>query len=498
MLKEVEIPAKETITIPRKEYEKLIGDYELIKDQLAELKRMIFGAKSERFLPSADNQLGLFTTEHTEKEPQGEVEQISYERKKKNSTEKGKAVRAVLAAHLPRVEEVIEPDDVPVGAKKIGEEVTEILEHSPARVFVRRIVRPKYALAGNEGIVTASLPTLPIPRGNGGASILAHIQVSKWVDHLPYYRQISIFKRQGVEISSSTMNSWFNATADLLEPLYHCLIRTVKDQVYLQADESPIKVLESDKKRATHTGYHWVYHAPLIKAVVFDYQGARSRSGPKAFLKDYHGALQTDGYKAYNDLFPEKPGRIILLACMAHVRRYFEKALDNDRKRAEWMLGKMQYLYILEKDLRENHIPPEHVQDLRQRKAIPVLDEMKEWLDENINFVTPKSSIGKAIGYALTLWPRIIRYTQDGHFLIDNNPIENTIRPLAVGRKNYLFAGSHKAAQQAAMMYSLLGTCRLNGVEPYTWLKEVLEVIPDHMANRLSELLPINWKKTNS
>jgi transposase len=490
----------ETITVNKKEYEKrvsdyerLLSDYDLLKQDLAQLKRMIFGSKSERFIPSESGQISLFS-DITKEDVQVETQEISYSRAKPKKKEI--PVRAVLPAHLPRVEEVIEPENLQEDAKKIGEEVTEILEYTPGNIFVRKIIRPKYATTHNEesSVVIGDLPTLPIPRGNAGPGLLSHLQVSKWVDHLPFYRQIQIFKRGGVELSKSTLNGWFNATADLLEPLYDCLVKEIKSQDYLQADESPIKVQDSHKHRATHTGYHWVYHSPLINLVAFNYRSSRSREGPKEFLENFKGTLQTDGYAAYNNIFPKMGGEVIMLACMAHARRYFDKARDNDKKRADHVLGLIQRLYAVEATARESELGFEEIKELRQQESNPLLEELKKWLDDNLHCVAPKSAIGKAIAYTLNLWPRLIAYTDDGRYKIDNNPIENTIRPLALGRKNYMFSGSHDAAQRAAMFYSFFGTCKMNDVEPYAWLTDVLNRIPDHKANKLHELLPHNWK----
>jgi transposase len=472
------------VELPEEDLKKLLDGYNGLAAELAELKRQIYGRKSERFVASDENQLGLFQVDAPE-QAEAEYEELNFKRRK--GDQKKKPVRTEIPSHLPRTVIVIEPDNIPTGARKIGEEISEVMDIIPMTITVTRTVRPKYSLPNNEGVLIADLPSRPIERGNAGASLLAYIQVAKWVDHLPYYRQGEIFKRNGITIASSTINDWFNATCELLQPLYDCLVKTVKRQEYLQADETPIKVLDNNKKKATHTGFHWVYHAPWIQMVAFDYQPSRSGSGPEAFLKDFQGVLQTDGYVGYN-AFASKG--IVLLACMAHARRYFEKALDNDKVRAQWMLKKIQWLYHIERQLHENDIPSDHKLDVRQRQAIPTLNEMKAWLDINLHQVAPKSRIGKAIAYMLTLWDRLVGYTTDGDFLIDNNLIENTIRPVALGRKNYLFAGSHKAAQHAAMMYSFFGTCKLQGIEPYEWLKTTLERISDHKANRLAELLP--------
>lgn len=256
---------------------------------------------------------------------------------------------------------------------------------------------------------------------------------------------------------------------------------------YLMADETPISVLTKDKPGATHKGYHWVYYDPVNKLVFFDYRKTRGREGPDELLETFSGYLQTDGYAAYTNL---KNKSITLLACMAHARRKFEHALENDRPRAEYALLKIQQLYQIEANIREQLLSPDEIKAIRNEKAWPVLLEMETWMKEEIYKVLPKSAIGTAFSYTLNLWPRLIRYVDDGRFLIDNNLIENSIRPIALGRKNYFFAGSHEAAQQAAIIYSLLACCKINNIEPFSWLRQTLSVIPDYPANQLHTLLP--------
>ena len=466
-------PQQETVVIPLDQYKKYLaleGKLTTVQAELAELKRLIFGRKSERFItPTPDGQWSLFDQQQTVEPPvQTSKQKISYERKV--AKKKQRPVRALLPAHLPRQEEIIQPEGWHAGMKIIGEEVTEILEHVPGKLFVRRIVRPKYVNGQQDGVHIGELPCLPLPKANAGPGLLTHLQISKWIDHLPFYRLIQMLKREGVILSASTLNGWFNATAQLLEALYERLVYILTQQAYLQADESPIRVQDSHKKGTTHIGYHWVYHAPRLKAAVFDYQPSRSGSKPTIFLSSFQGHLQTDGYKGYNGL--AKGGDVILLACMAHVRRYFEKALDNDKDKATYALQVIQSLYAIERE--GKGMTSQERLALRNQQALPILNTWKDWLSEQQRKVLPKSSIGKAINYTLNLWERLIRYSHHGDFHIDNNHIENIIRPLAIGRKNYLFAGSHQGAQKAAMFYSFFACCKLNEVNPYHWLKDVL------------------------
>ncbi len=428
-------------------------------------------------------------------EPENKKETITYEREKPSvkSNHKG---RLKIPDHLPRVDRIIAPLQDITGLNKIGEEITERLECDPGKLFVTRYIRYKYAKENNEGVIIADLPSSPIEKGKAGSSVLALVIVQKYVDHLPLYRQIEQFKRMGISIPSSTMSDWIKTGAQLITPLYEALVKKILQSHYLQVDETRIQVLDRDEKvhpnnlqgRAkTHRGWYWTYRDPLSGLVFFDYHESRGRAGPSQVLKDFDGYLQTDGYEVYNQ-FDKK--QITHVLCMAHARRYFEQALDNDNELASHTLKEIQKLYAVEKHCREDNCDIFQRLDMRQEKSVPVLQSMHQWLKEKVTQVTPSSAMGKAISYALPRWERLMLYAHDGRLEIDNNLVENSIRPIAIGRKNYLFAGSHASAQNAAMFYSLLGTCKLKGIEPFQWLKNIFEVLPDYKANRLEELLP--------
>jgi transposase len=484
----------ETITISRSEYQELLGyksEVQWLKHQLEELKRLIYGPSRERFIPQDPLQPALFEFPAKEN-PEQEQENITYTRTKPQPAEKKHPLRAELPSHLPRRDEIIEPENIPEGAKKIGEAVTEILEYKAASIYVRRIIRPKYIVESIDEatiIKIADLPSLLIHKGNAGASLVAHILVSKFCDHLPYFRQSKIFKRQGLHIPDSTIGGWANVTIkNWLVPLYETTKKRLLESDYLMADETPIPVLSEDKPGSTHRGYLWVYYDPVKKLVCFDYRMSRERAGPKSFLKEFTGYLQSDGYSAYKDLGP--PGKIEHLACMAHARRKFEHSLKNDKKKAETALTLIGALYDIEREARNTDLSFDRIKELRQQKAVPILKEFEEWLLDEKPGLLPKSAIGAAVNYTLELWPRLKRYVEDGRFHIDNNLIENSIRPVALGRKNFLFAGSHEAAIHIGVIYSLLATCKIRDVESYAWLKNALEVIPDYPVNQLEELLP--------
>lgn len=471
-------------------YEQLLIENLQLKDELAQLKRLIYGSRHERFIattPPEQLSLGI----NTEKKPAPVIatETIEYTRQKKQATsETIKTGRMKLPADLPREQVVIEPSEDVSGMKKIGEEITEELERIPGKLFVRQYVRPKYAKLDGEGVVIAELPARPIDKGIPGPGLLAQIVIDKYTDHLPVHRQIQRFEREGIKLSSSTLTDWISGTTTLLEPLYEVLKKKILSSDYLQADETPIKVLDKDKKGTTHRGYHWVYHAPQERLVLFDYREGRGREGPDEILEHFKGYLQTDGYAVY-EKYEHKNG-VTLLHCMAHARRKFDEAKDNDLARAEHALTQIQKLYAIERHARENNLNAEQRFALRQEKSLFVLHELKAWMLENYRSVLPKSTIGQALHYSLERFDKLMIYTSDGILEIDNNLVENAIRPVAIGRKNYLFAGSHNGAKRAAMLYSFLGTCKINDINPFDWLRTTLDKIPTHPVNKLQELLP--------
>lgn len=492
---------EEMITISKKEYQEFIdvkatvekykSEIEWLKHQLAQLQRMIFGTKSERFIAPDPLQGSLFDFPAIDSVGRP-TEEITYTREKPEKPEKKHPYRAEIPSHLPRRVEVIEPDNIPEGAKKIGIEMTEILEYEPASIYVRQIQRPKYIVETSDeatSIVAAELPSLPVPKGNAGPSMIAHILVSKFVDHLPYYRQSQIFKRQNLYIADSTIGGWANRSIEnWLAPLWEAMKERLLLSDYLNVDETPIPVLTEDKPGATHRGFFWVYHDPVARLVVFDYRQTRGQEGPRSFLKEFTGHLQTDGYSVYDSM--ASPEKITLLACMVHARRKFDHAKDNDPQRAGEALKMIQDLYEVERKAREQELSFEQIKELRQIESVPILNKFENWLIDQSIAVLPKSAIGVAVNYTKNLWPRLKRYVDDGRFRIDNNLIENCIRPVALGRKNYLFAGSHEGAKNAAVVYSLLATCKLHDINPFIWLKEALTKIPDLPANQLNKLIP--------
>lgn len=455
--------------------------------RLKQLERLIFGTKSERTISTDHPQQPTLFESIEDETPAVETtsETITYKRSKKKHPG-----RNPLPDNIPVEEVIIEPQVDTNGLTKIGEEVTETLKYTPASLIKVRTIRPKYAQKSGEGVLIADLPDRPINKCIAEASLLSSILVNKYVDHLPLYRQIQGFKRDyNWNPAQSTVGGWVQASCKLLEPLYNRLKQKVISSSYIQADESPIKVLDKDKKGSTHQGYQWVYHDPLSKLVLFHYRKGRGMFGPKEILADYKGYLQCDGYTVY-DKIGLKPG-ITLVGCLVHARRKFYEAKDNDTDRAKFALDCFKEIYKVEKEINESpEIKATDKQVIRQTKTKLLLEELKSWIEQESVKVLPKSAIGKAMTYYLNQYHKLINVTAAPQLELDNNLIENKIRPLALGRKNYLFAGSHVAAQNTAMIYSFFATCKANDVNPRIWMQYALQKINECSIQDLDQLLP--------
>ena len=464
-----------------------------LRFQLDQLRRTIFGHKSERFVPENPDQLRLDFGMGEQATATPEIETITYTRPKNKKKAALPNVRLAIPAHLPRVIEIIEPENLPIGSKKIGEEMTEVMEITPARIYVRCIIRPKYALPNEEGISIAYLPSLPLPKSNAGASLISWLIVNKYVNHLPFYRQVQMLKRDGVILAESTVNNWFAKTADLLEPLYDRIWTHIREGDHIFADESTIQVLNVDKPSGSVKGYFWLFKMLNPGMVLFYYnKGSRGYHILHEVLPGFQGAVQCDGYGAYDDL--DKIKGIITIGCWAHARRKFEQALENDPVPARYAMLKIQELYAIERKATEGNFTPNQIKEIREKESFPILKDFETWLLATAQTVLPKSPIGKAIFYTYGIYRKLIRYTLDGRYRIDNNQAENSVRDLALGRKNYLFCGNHEAAGRTAIIYSLKASCKVNDVNPQEWLTDVLNRIQDHNIQKLDELLPHKWK----
>jgi transposase len=478
-----------------------------LKVQLDKFKKMIFGSKSERFVAVNESKSDLQLKLDLDAETIAvckitDATKVEYIRTKTEVTPnppKAHPGRMKLPEHLRRETTILQPDIDVTGLKKIGNEVTEVLDYNPGELYVKQIIRPKYiqpATDNTSTVITASLPGRIMEKCMAGEGLLAQITVDKYIDHLPLHRQLQRLQRAGITIAQSTINDWVKAVLTHITALYEAHKRLVLACGYLHADETTLKVLDENKKGTTHLGYYWVYHNSKEKLVLFDYRPGRNKEGPNDILKDFQGYLQTDGYVAYED-FDKRPG-ITLMQCMAHTRRKFCEAQQDDSVRAEYALTKFQKLYEIERKIKDDGLSEQAALHLRQEQAVPILQALKEWMATEYPKVRPKSPIGQAIGYALPRWEQLSIYTTNGSLKIDNNPVENALRPVTIGRKNYLFAGSHEAAQRAAMIYSLFATCKSHNINPYTWLKDVLERLHLYTTSNIAELLPQNWKKSEA
>ncbi len=488
-------------------YEELQSKFELLKFQMEQLQRMLFGVKSERYIPeSSPEQLNLFG-EPIKEEEQAKTAIDAHERKK--SKAKNKPARLPLPEHLERKETVILPDVDLEGMVQIGTERTETLVYIPIELYVKVLVRPKFApKAANKEttanqIHIADLPSRFIERCQADELLLAAISIDKFVDHLPLYRIIGRFERLGVTIPRSTMSGWIAQSANQLFPLYNKLVELVLQSNYLEVDETRIEVQTNSppirkgrkrKKGKTHRGFYWAYLAVKEKIIFFEYDKTRKADNPLKRLKDFKGTLQTDCYDVYDQIRKVYPD-LTHYHCLNHARREFEKALSNDKKRVDYALKEFQLLYEIEEEAREEGWSAEKLQLNRQENAKPVLDRLFKWMEEESPKTLPKSPIGKAMGYMLKRKQRMMHYLTDGNLMIDTNLVENAIRPIAVGRKNYLFAGSHEAAQRAAIFYSLFACCKFNEVDPLEWMIDVMKRLPEHPINQIEQLLPHIWKQ---
>jgi transposase len=467
------------------------------QDRIDYLLRQLYGKRSEKLppLPSLFEEVLLpFTSAELAAKPVAEHYSEIPAHTRKSPRKDAESLRHQFPEHLRREEVVIEPTVVPDGAVKIGEEVSEKLEITKSELYVKRTVRPKYALDDKSGVVVADLPEAPIYRCMAGVSLLVYLVIAKYVDHLPLYRIKEQFARQGVKMSDSTMGDWVSQVAKLLEVLYKELEDQVLGSHYLGADETTIRVLDPKLRGKSHLGYLWVYLAHDVNLVLFDYDPSRKKEVVSNKLLGFTGYLQSDGYAGYEQFKTHK--KITRVGCMAHARRKFDEAMKNDKKTALEAMTRMQRIYRLEHWLRVFKINDEGRKKLREKVAVPLLNDMFDWMEQEINKTTPQSPIYKALQYSIKRRKELMRYTEDGQLHIDNNPVENKIRPTVIGKKNYLFMGSHDAAQRSAMIYSLLISCKANNINPEEWIEDVLLRINGTKKSDLIHLLPNRWKKS--
>ena len=416
------------------------------------------------------------------------------------ATTKRKPARRPLPNHLPRETVVHAPatscPDCGGESRPVGEDRSEVLEYVPGSFKVIEHVRPKVSCRACETIRQAPPPSLPIERGLPGPGLLAHVLISKYCDHLPLYRQSEIYGREGVDLHRSTLAGWVGRAAFELQPLVAAIAAHVLSADKIHGDDTPVPVLAPGTGK-TATGRLWAYvrderpsAGPAPPAVFYRYSPDRKGVHPQRHLADFRGILQADGYAGFGELY--KSGAVTEVACWAHVRRkFFDIHAANGAPLAHQALERIGALYAVENEARGRS--PEQRRAIRQSQAGPLLDDLKAWLEATLTRISGKSQLAGAIRYARSRWPQLTRYRDDGRLEIDNNTAERAIRAIALGRKNWLFAGSHDGGERAAAIYTLTETAKLNGIDPEAWLRDVLDRLATHPAKRIDELLPWQW-----
>jgi transposase len=477
------------------------SEIEHLKLLIAKLRRMQFGRKSEKLERQIEQlELKLEELESAKACRGGRPSPEFVSATASNPVAPTRPARQPLPEHLPREVKIYPPkqqacDECGGRLRPLGEDVSELLEWVPGSFKVLRIVRPKLSCAGCERIVQAPAPSRPIERGLAGPGLLAHVLVAKYCDHQPLYRQAEMYAREGVELERSTLADWVGGSSRLLEPLVEALRRHVVSAHKLHADDTPVPVLAPGNGK-TKTGRLWTYvrddrpaadNTPA--AVWFAYSPDRRGEHPREHLRSFSGTLQADAYAGFHHLY--EGGRIQEAACWAHVRRkFYDLQVAHASPLAAEGLKRIGELYAIESEIRGR--PPDERLQARITRARPLLESLHQWLQATLAVVSRKSEIAAAIRYALGRWRALLRYSEDGTIEIDNNAAERALRAVALGRKNYLFAGSDSGGERAAAIYSLIGTAKLNGIDPEAYLRLVLQNIADHPISRIVDLLPWN------
>lgn len=477
-------------------------------------RKKLFGKMSEKHLPLDPSALeptlfDLSLLDEEQKALDAEVVKMEEDNAKaievKSHT---REVRKPIYSNLPVREIHIFPEGINMDDyTEIGVETSDSLAIKPAEMYIKRIVRHKMVLKSKlqienperQAFEIAPLPETPIYKSMASESLLADILINKYIYHLPFYRQIQKYKELGVVLSDATINDWFIAVCSKLLPLYEQLRLEIMSQDYIQVDESTLPVIDNEKHRAVK-GYMWVVRDALRGLVYFHYDmGSRSGDTARKLIGGYKGTIQTDGYEVYNS-FEGTPGKR-LLGCWAHARRKFVEALEEDRKHASEALVYIGKLYDIEARMKEAGLSDGEKRDTRKKESYEIIQQFERWMKSVMYCFDKNSRMGKAVWYTYVLLPRLGRYVNDGKYHIDNNGVENAIRPLALGRKNYLFCGNHDAAVRAAIVYSLFSSCKSLGIDERTWLEDILVRIKKGCDGKVSNspeelrtLLPCNWQ----
>jgi transposase len=465
------------------------------------LQRMLFGRKSEKVL----RQIEQLELQLEELQAANAIEEHAAAASVARPIAT-KPFRRPLPEHLPREIHTHMPDheacpDCGGRLRVLGEDTAEMLEHVRACFKVIRHVRPKMSCDACDRIVQAPAPSRPIDRGLAGPGLLAHVLVSKYADHVPLYRQSEIYSREGVDLDRSTLAGWVGATSELLAPLVEAVRAHVMSASKLHADDTPVPVLAPGNGR-TKIGRLWTYVRDdrpsgdtIAPAVWFAYSPDRRGENPRQHLKRYKGALQADAFAGFQQLY--EGGAINEVACWAHARRKFHEIhIAHASPTTAEAIERIAALYAIEAEIRGS--TPEVRRSVRQARAKPLLDSMRTWMEDTLAKLSRKSDTAAAIRYATSRWLALTRYVDDGHLEIDNNAAERALRVVALGRKNYLFCGSNAGGERAAAIYSLLGSAKLNGLDPELYLHQVLERIADHPISRIADLLPWNLTLTRT
>lgn len=512
--KDAEISHKDALlSLKDAEISQKNAEIKKLGDTLLWLRRKVFGKMSEKNLPLDPDQLLLFEQEHLTDEERARLDkevEAAEQQMTKTITVKVKPSRRDLdTTGLPTEVIDIYPDGTTDENGKLKDEYVEIgtdessrLEHIAAKTYIKKTVIHKVMLKSDSNnktpedrrIICARLPLAPVNRCMAGASVLADIIIGKFMYHLPFYRQIQQYKESGITISDSTMGGWYEAAVEKLKLLYDILRQHILQSEYIQIDESVLPVIDSEKHKA-RKGYEWCVRDAIRGAVMFYYdRGSRGGKVAREILVAYKGAVQCDGYDAYDQF--EKNDNITVYGCWAHARRKFVDALNENNRLATEALCFIRKIYKVESDANKAGLNADERKEQRLKISYPTIRLFETWMKETYLKVLPNSKMGDAIEYTYSLLPRLSRYVNDGRINIDNNLIENAIRPLALGRKNYLFCGNDASAYRAAIVYSLISTCKAVDVDPRTWMEDVLRKIPYYQRDQrdLAELLPFNWK----
>ncbi len=499
----------------KEEVDSLHQEINKLKAQVAYLNRQLFGRKSEKLPVYDPNQLYLFEDQFADNMQQAQEqrdEAVETIQKETKAERKQKRENRKMLEDLPVLKRtIIEPDNIDLSLyKEIGREVTRIVESEPGKLYIHELIRPKYGLKdnislppeGHKGVEIAPMPLLPIDKCIAGASLLAEILLQKYEYHMPFYRQIKQFAQLGMKgLKENTVDGWFKKSVELLRPLYLALVEEVMKSDYCQADETTIPVINKDSHKAAKE-YLWMVRSVMEKLVIFHYdEGSRAGAVIESLAKKYNfkGYMQCDGFAGYETAFKTNPN-VVLVNCLVHIRRSYEQALGENKAMAEHALTEIQHIYQVDKICDEKKLTAEERLQKRNELMRPIMEAMKVWMEtEGIKY-SPSSLIGKAITYAYTRWDNMMNCLKDGRLKLDNNLAEGEVRPITLGRKNYLFCGNHEAAGNMAVVCSLLATCRNHDVNPRHYLNDVIARMPymkKASHEELVEMLPHKWVLTH-